>query len=63
MLFTERAFFFDKILLRVVDNLIFYTMPSCPEVFIDMIDLLDPLKEQEIWKYVALGQKKPKLKN
>ena len=45
LLFTERAFFFDKIMLRFVDNIVFYAMPSCPEVFLDVLDLLNPEKE------------------
>ena len=52
MLYTERAFFFNKILLRFADNVIFYSLPECPEVFIDVLHLVDKEKESIIWKII-----------
>ncbi len=49
-------------MLRFTDNLIFYSLPSCPEVFIDLVDLVKPENDPLIWKYVAQGYKKKKSK-
>ena len=39
-------------MLRFADNIIFYSLPECPEVFIDVLHLIDREKENLIWKII-----------
>lgn len=42
LLYSERAHYFKKINLRIVKNIVFYTLPEDPEVFKELVELTNP---------------------